>query len=418
MNFCFDRGFLAGPKDVIPDEPQAYNWGRSGEGCSRLRCDRCRQWVTWRLEKARNYSCRCTDYKSASLECLGEVRYQGPGDIPIEMPPWRCVGHPIRTEADPYTSAELTVMFNCESPFQQLDREYHHWLGTARSQQLAEAVGAALRRGELPRQARLAGCMFYDIVPDAPGHLVLSEFISEDRDVIQRQCSALAKRVSKIPQFLEALRRMALQDESTIAAVRHLTNDRDWLLNHASDLMSIDPKVAEPLFQNTAVCGYNWDQDALRRLPLTAIRPFAATMPRRGLNREELHVYWERDFGWLCQNYSDLCRQASDFAYYSKSYFSERGWKPDPKTIQVWRQQAYLMNDCHGSIPQLIEHDRDWLIEHLPEVVEKSGVRGIWVLSALKEVGVDLRPLISPIRALDRIGDNWDQHLKWWFPND
>lgn len=410
MNYCFRRGYLAGPGQSIPEDPSHFNWERSGEGCSHLKCSQCGSAVTHQLERAaRRYRCQCTSYDATGLEWLDEVSYKGPGDcITIEMPPWSCAGHPLAVDF-----CEIGSVFESPNLFVALDRAYNYARGTPGAELLAQELGRRLQAPRLKIALKRDACRFYRFNPEASGWQALLRLVDrppKDPELLKNLCLALSVRADRA-----GLRALALNPISTAQAVEVMEFDREWLLENAAAIHQANARAGPALFQRTAGQGYGWDRRALLELPLEIIRPQAAFMPRRSLGMEDLKSYWERDFEWLSQNYGQICRQASDFFFYSQEFFRARGWRPDAAALEVWREQAGTNEHCYNSIPALVEFDREWLVKNLVEVVKASGVRGIWVMDLLHRAGVDIRPLIEAVRALDRYPDNWEENFSYWF---
>lgn len=374
LNYCYLGGYTAGPGQEVPTQGWRYNWGRAGIGCNNLVCRECGQKVSNHLLAGqRTYSCPCWGkYSYDQLDCLGEDRFAGPMDYPVQRPPWQCAGHPTRPMRG--SKPKLPLKFN------DLDAAYNSWKGTDR------AAAIALEFSGMAAQHPECCALFYSHNPDAPGHDVLLEIIPE-AGLANIWCKALSAHGQDF-RFLQALRGLALRPGFTKAALPCLSSDRDWLSGHVGQIMEVDPSSSRVLCRMLANHSYGWDQTALRNLPIELLRTCAGEFGRCQLQAGEADVYWERDYAWIVENYAKLQAQSSDFGSYIDDFLKRKGWSPDEATLVVWRQQAVQMNENYNALPHLVRWDRAWVEEHFEAILSvRYPVRGLWLLNLLEQSG-------------------------------
>jgi hypothetical protein len=397
----------------VHEDPHDYNWGRSQSGCNNLVCQDCQQPVSHSVRgTTRHYECECTKWPCRGLESVTTYRTEGPADIPIEMPPWRCAGHPLMTSPGPLSAQERDEITAPGEPVQMARRwdiAYHRWAHTERSVEVLQLTEAG------PSLARLH---FYSWNPSAPGSSEVAELVADWNDTAQSGwASGILARVYKATRseaVLEQMRDQAFRPGWSEKVLRHL--DKSWLREHAAEIVRAAPDCAEELCRRAGMADYGWDQDALRELPLEVLRAGAATMGRTRLKADELEVYWERDYEWLIRNIAQLCQQASDFYFYIEDFLLHRNWVPGKACMKVWYEQAMDVERAYNALPQLVRHDPEWVMDNLAEIIVRSKTRGVWLVDLLKRVGVNIKLLLPVLEASDP--EDLKSHLPLWFPKE
>jgi hypothetical protein len=411
LNFCAEGGYMVGHSQSIGSEPSDYNWGRAGIGCSRLKCTECGAMVRAEARaRDRYYECDCTQWRCSYLESVTEYRTRGPADIPVEMPPWRCIGHPVRDWPGAFSEDELRELAIADD-YRELagkwDKSYHRWASTpgqkALLEQLSDASAPALLQ-------------FWSWNPEACDQDIVAVVKKiEDPQYARVVAQGLNKvyRQDKTPEVLEIMREMALKPGFCTAFIPLI--DKYWLRRHAQRMLDADPDCAKVLCARAARGDCGWDKDALRTLPLELIRGNVAKMPRSQLT-DELQVYYERDYTWLSDHMPELCREASDFFFYFESHLEKHDWSPDEEMLVLWHEQALDPENAHNALPGLVKFDREWVCENLGDIIDRSKTRGVWLVDELKQAGVDIRPLLPILRERDP--KDLEGHLPLWFPEE
>lgn len=407
MNFCAYGGYLGGPSNRFGEAPADYNWGRANLCCSNLRCNNCGCEVEHEDgPSARLYYCDCTDWRSTSIECLIEE-----GDrLPAILPPWRCLGHPVRSWIGSFPPAELDALQETKDELELArtwDRLYHAWALTP-GQDAVLSVLAEARAATL-----LQFWCWNPQTADVSALCALLEAI-DDPD----QAELVARTLHRVSQASEALELPVLAQHLVFrpgfAASLIPLLDKSWLRQNASRLMESDPECAAVLCWKAARADAGWDSDALRTLPLEVLRAQAATMPRSRLRPEELDAYWERDYRWLSKHLDQLCREASDFYFYFESQLEQRSWEPEKSVLALWKEQAYDIEHAYNALPALVRYDPNWVVANLGEIIDRSRIRGVWLVDQLKQAGVDIGPLMPVLEK--REPEDLKGHLALWCP--
>lgn len=407
LDFCAGGGYLVGPDQTVSDD---FNWGRGGTGCGQLVCGECGQAVRNSASQlSRTYRCDCAHWRADRLESMEESYPVGPADLPVEKPPWKCAGHPRRSEPGSLTEKERALLSGGEPRelARAWERAYHPYAQVPRGSEVLRLV----ERG--PAEAQL---IFLTWNPGIEQARALPELVASLQD---SSLAALATRglvnllrAADDPRALEQLRAQATRPGWVEPALPHLS--KAWLREHAAEIVAAQPEAAKALCSRAARADVGWDPQALRTLPLEVLRAGAATMPRSRLRVGELHPYWERDCDWLVRNLAALCSEASDFYFYFEEFLLERDWEPDSEVLELWHEQAMDEEHSYNALPPLIRFEREWVVENLGEILDRSGTRGVWLVDELRQSGLDIRPLLPVLEARDP--KDLRSHLPLWFP--
>lgn len=397
---------MVGPKGSVADQ---FNWGRADTGCSNLVCTKCGDQVVWEKKTfIRHYKCSCTEWECRHLEAVTAYYIEGPADIEVEMPPWRCAGHPQTESPGPLSKKERAALLVEDSEaVHRWDRAYHTWAHTERASEILTL---------LEQSAVVTQLLFFELNPNLPGATRVADLAARMEDPGQAEMVSLTLaavyKATSDQRVLEQMQRQALRPGWSADIIPYL--EKPWLLEHAEEIVKAAPQAAARLCARAGRGSYGWDTKALAQLPLEVLRAGAAVMPRGRLYADELDVYWERDYEWLAAHMPELCSEASDFYFYFQEFLDRRGWQPNERIIQVWRAQAVDIEHAYNALPPLIRYDREWVVAHLGEIIDKSQTRGVWIVDKLKRVGVDIEPLIPVLRERDP--KDLESHLPLWFP--
>lgn len=404
---------MTGAEGTISEDPHDFNWGRARTGCNNLVCTKCQETVSWEVStRTRRYTCSCTKWDCRFTESVTEYYTMGPADIPVEMPPWRCAGHPQRQDSKPLTESEVAQLKASEDSHitmaQKWEGAYFPWAHSPRGVEVLALIQSGDPLGQLT---------FYGWNPTLDGATrtagLVSKLQNPEHAGLAARTLAQVYKASSDPIVLKQLQQLALRKDWASEAIPYL--DKSWLRQRANDIVKADPSAAAALCSRAGRADIGWDQHALKTLPVEVLRAGAAKMPRSRLRAEELEVYWERDYEWLSSNLPKLCEEASDFYFYFEDFLLRHGWEPSPRIVSVWRAQAFDTEHAYNSLPPLVRFDAVWVTEHLGEIIDKSQTRGVWLVDKLRQAGVDIEPLLPVLKERDP--KDLESHLPLWFPD-